>query len=374
MKARVVNALVSYVSYIRKMLFPRDLAVFYPHAQKVAWWEAIAASLFLLSISFLVIRWARKHPYLLTGWFWYLGTLVPVIGLVQVGAQAMADRYTYVPSIGLSIMVGWGVAKLTQRWRFQKLVLSVSTGLVLLTLMICTWVQVRYWRDSISLFEHAIKVTTDNYVAHVNLGIALYEHGRVDESIAHYYESMQINSNYSIAHNSLGAALLRQGKFKEAMTHFSQALQINPHYEDARANLRIALQRIGKGGSEAESYNLQAIALAGEGKLDEAVTHFSEALRVRPDFAEAHYNMGNVLAQQGKLNEAISHFIRVLQIKPNYAEAHNNIGIAMARQGKFNEAVDHFSEALRIRPNFAEAKNNLGRALRRSGRSEISPH
>jgi tetratricopeptide (TPR) repeat protein len=373
LNTRVANALVAYVSYIGKMIWPRNLAVFYPHPGKVAVWQAVGAGLLILILSALVIRAAKRHPYLSVGWLWYLGTLVPVIGVVQVGAQSMADRYTYVPFIGLFAMVAWGVPQLTARWRFRRLVLSISTGFLLSVLITCTWVQAGYWRNSISLFEHALKVTTDNYLAHVSLGIALYKQGRVDEAIAHYEESMQITSNYSIAHNSLGAAFLGQGKLREAITHFSQALQIDPNYEDARANLRIALQEIGKGGGEAEGHNRQAIALAGEGKLDEAITHLSEALRIRPDFAEAHYNMGNILAQQGKLDEATVHFSNVLRIKPNYAEAHNNLGIALARQGKLNDAVDHFSEALRIRPNFAEAKNNLKRVLRQAGRSEISP-
>jgi Flp pilus assembly protein TadD len=373
LKVRVANAWVAYVSYIGKMIWPRNLAVLYPHPGKVAWWQAVGAGLLILILSALVIRTARRHPYLSVGWLWYLGTLVPVIGVIQVGAQSMADRYTYVPFIGLFAMVAWGVPQLTARWRFRRLVLSISTGFLISILMTCTWVQAGYWRNSVSLFKHALKVTTDNYFAHVNLGIALYKQGKVDEAIAHYHESMQITSNYSIAHNSLGAAFLGQGKLREAVTHFSRALQIDPNYEDARANMRIALQKMGKSGGEAEGHNLQAIALAAKGRLDEAVTHLAEALRIRPDFEEAHYNMGNILAQQGKLDEAIVHFSNVLRIKPNYAEAHNNLGIALARQGKLNDAVDHFSEALRIRPNFAEAKNNLERVLQQAGRSEISP-
>lgn len=159
---------------------------------------------------------------------------------------------------------------------------------------------------------------------------------------------------------------MTRGRVKEAVTHFSRALQINSNYDDARKNLRIALQQTGGPGDRAEAHNSRAIALAGDGKLDEAVTHLAEALRCRPNFAEAHYNMGNALADQGKLNEAIAHFCEVLRIKPNYPEAHNNLGIALARQGKLDEAIGHFSAALRLRPNFAEAKNNLRRASRQA--------
>jgi tetratricopeptide (TPR) repeat protein len=274
----------------------------------------------------------------------------------------MADRYTYVPFIGLFVMIAWGVTQLTARWRFRQLVLSVSAGLVLTALMICTRMQAGYWQNSVSLFEHAVNVTDDNYLAHVSLGIALCEQGRVDEAIAHYNQSMQIKSNYPIAHNSLGAALLRKGRIQEAIPHFSRALEIDPKAEGALENLRIALRQIGTTTDEAVSHNLKAIALAGEGKLDEAIVELSKALRLKPKFAEAHYNMGNALAGQDKLDEAIDHFSEAIRIKPDYPEAHNNLGILLARKGKLDDAVDHFSEALRIRPDFAEAQNNLRRA------------
>jgi tetratricopeptide (TPR) repeat protein len=366
MEARVANALVAYVSYIGKMIWPRNLAVFYPHPGNIVVWKAMAAGLLILALSVLVIRGARRYPYLSAGWLWYLGTLVPVIGLVQIGAQSMADRYTYVPFIGLFVMIAWGVTQLTARWRFRHLVLSVSAGLVLTALMICTRMQAGYWQNSVSLFEHAVNVTDDNYLAHVSLGIALYEQGRVDEAIAHYNQSMQINTNYPIAHNSLGAALLRKGEFEEAIPHFSRALEIDPKAEGALANLQTALQQIGTTTDEAASHNLKAIALAGEGKLDEAIVELSKALRLKPKFAEAHYNMGNALAGQDKLDEAIDHFSEAILIKPDYPEAHNNLGILLARKGKLDDAVDHFSEALRIRPDFAEAQNNLKRSSQRT--------
>ncbi|MBN1841902.1 MAG: tetratricopeptide repeat protein [Deltaproteobacteria bacterium] len=171
--------------------------------------------------------------------------------------------------------------------------------------------------------------------------------------------AMAINSNYAMAHNSLGAALMTRGRVKEAITHFSRAVQVNPDYDDARKNLRIALQQTDGSGDRAKAHNSRAIALAGEGKLDEAVAHLAEALRCRPEFAEAHYNMGNALAGLAKLDEAIVHYLEAVRIRPDYAEAHNNLGIALAQHGKPKEAMNHFFQALQIRPSFSEARNNL---------------
>lgn len=198
LKVRIANALVSYGAYIGKMVWHGHLAVPYAHPGMVPVWKFAGAGLLLLSISGLVIRLARQHPYLATGWLWYLGTLVPVIGLVQVGAQAMADRYTYIPLIGLFIMVGWGVPRLLKRWPYRRIMLLVTAGLLLLTLMVCTRIQVGYWRNSVTLFEHAIRVTADNYLAHVTLGIALYQEGRLDEAVVHFSEALRINSMQSL--------------------------------------------------------------------------------------------------------------------------------------------------------------------------------
>lgn len=196
------NALVSYVSNVGKMIWPRRLAVFYPHPGHVVVWKTAGAGLFLLCVCVLVIRLVRRHPYLATGGLWYLVTLVPVIGLVQVGAQSMADRYTYVPSIGLFVMIAWGAPHLMPIRPCRRVAIALSTGLVLLPLMISAWLQVRHWHDSRALFEYAIKVTHENTLAHHNLGMALYGQGEVDKAIAHYSTAMAINSNYAIAHKS----------------------------------------------------------------------------------------------------------------------------------------------------------------------------
>lgn len=237
-KYRIANSLVSYVTYIVKMIWPHDLAVPYPHPYtSLSIWKAAGAGVILIIISFAVIRAARRLPYLAVGWLWYLVTLVPNIGLVQAGRQAMADRFTYIPLIGLFIMVAWGVPELVKGWRLRRLALGVSASVLLLGLMVCTRLQTRYWKDPIALFTHAVNVTADNYVAHYSLGLALGREGKLEESMKHSYEALRIKPDYAEAHNNLGTALAKQGRLKEAVAHFSEALRINPDYHKARENL-----------------------------------------------------------------------------------------------------------------------------------------
>lgn len=227
---RVANAMVSYVSYMEKMIWPHHLAVFYPHpGSSLPMWQAAGAGLLLLSVSGLVVRAARRYPYLLTGWLWYLGTLVPVIGLVQVGGHAMSDRYTYVPLIGLFIIMAWSVPDLLSRWRYRNIGLALAAGALLSAFMICTTVQVRHWQNSVALFEHTLDVTANNWLAHNNMGIALARRGKFDEAIAHYSETLRIKPNYARAYNNRGIVLAVQGKTAQAIAHFREALTLTLH-------------------------------------------------------------------------------------------------------------------------------------------------
>jgi tetratricopeptide (TPR) repeat protein len=304
---RISNALVSYISYIVKMILPHNLAVLYPHPKDFPMWQVAGACLLLVFISFMAVKTFKRRPYFLIGWLWYLGTLVPVIGLVQVGSQAMADRYTYIPLTGIFIIIAWGVSDLAVGWRYRykKEGLAAASAILLSILMVATWFQVGHWTNSITLFKHAINVTVNNSVAYNNLGNALKNQGSVSEAIKHYTEALRIRPNYAKAHNNLGNAL------------------------------------------------------ADQGKIPEAIRHYYEALRIKPDFAKAHYNLGNALADQGRISEAIKYYIEALLIRPKYADANYNLGNLLARQGRVNEAIGHYSEALRIKPDFAEAQSNL---------------
>ncbi|MGD8381071.1 MAG: tetratricopeptide repeat protein [Syntrophobacterales bacterium] len=346
---RIANALISYLSYIGKMIWPHNLAVYYPHSGSIPVWQAAGAGLTLICVTVLVIWTARKRPYLAVGWLWYLGTLVPVIGLVQVGSQAMADRYTYLPLVGLFIALAWGVPCLFAGWRHRQSMLAILATIVLVSFTVCTWLQLRHWQNSITLFQHTLQVTTNNHFAHNNLGVALAQDGRLNEAISHYSEALRLKPGAFEVHNNLANALAAQGSVNEAIQHYFEALRLEPDYDKAHNNL--------------------GNVLAGTGRGEEAIIHYSEAIKINPDYAGAHYNLANALAAQGSVDEAIQHYFEALRILPDWAGAHNNLGVSLEKSGKLKEAIAHYHEALRIRPDYAKARNNLERALRLMGES-----
>jgi tetratricopeptide (TPR) repeat protein len=347
LKIRIFNAILSYVRYLGKMVWPSELAVIYPYPSIIQAWQIAGAFLLLLSVSLWVSWAARRRPYLAVGWLWYIGTLVPVIGLVQVGNYAMANRYTYVPLIGIFIMIAWVVPELLPRWRYRNTAFAAIAGSLLCILMVATSLQARYWTNSITLFQYALDVTKHNYTAHNNLAIALHAQGKVDKAIKHYSEALRINPDFVEARNNLGSALLEQGRTAEAAHHYSEALRIDPDSADAHMNL--------------------GIAMASQGRTSNAMAHLLKALKQRPDYEKAHYNLGLIWAKKGNMDEAIKHYSEALRIKPNYEKVHNNLGIALAAQGKYDEAITHYSEAIRLNPHFAGAHLNLGNAFLAQG-------
>jgi len=340
---RISNALVSYVSYMGKMIWPFNLAVLYPHPGMLADWKVAGACLLLLSISFMAIRMMKKFPYFIVGWLWYLGTLVPVIGLVQVGSQAMADRYTYVPLIGIFIIIVWGISDLTAGWRYRKGGIIVVSVTLLSILIVVAWFQVRHWTNSITLFRHTINATENNSTAHNSLGVALDAQGKTEDAIYHYKKALEIKPSYSKAYYNLGNALSEQGRISDAIVSYTKALEIKPDYERAHCNL--------------------GAALVEQGRIEEAIIHYTKALAINPIYFKAHYNLGNALAKQGKFVKALSHYTEALKINPDHADTHFNLGNVLIRQGKLYDAIDHYSEALRINPDDAEARDKLKVAL-----------
>ena len=347
---RAANAVVSYCRYLGKLFWPVDLAAFYPGVDHWPLGSVAAAGLLLLVISVAAIVLRRSQPYALTGWLWFLGTLVPVIGLVQVGGQSMADRYSYVPSIGVLLVLVWGAHRLTCGWRYQGVVAAAVTAAAALLCAGVTRQQISYWNDTERLFRHTLHVTKNNYHAHHALGMALDRQGRVDEAISEYREAIRVKSDYALAYNNLGVDLLRQGHLDEARAQFLAALKINPGYADPHNNLGTALE--------------------AQGRFDEAMQHYREALRRKPDFPDAHYNLGVALSRQGRSDEAAAEFERVLELRPNYAEAHNNLGVLWERKGNLEEATRRYTAAVRLKPDYANAHYNLGSALARQGRLE----
>ena len=320
-KLRMANGLVSVVAYMGKMIWPQDLAVFYPHpVSDLQIWKPVVAGLFLLILSTVALWVAQRCRYVLVGWLWYLGTLVPVIGLVQVGEQAMADRYTYVPLIGLFIVVVWGFADLVKGWRSRRWVVSVSAAVMVLALMAGSWLQVTHWKNSVRLFKHALDATSNNYVAHYTLGNALALQGNLTGSVSHYNKALQIHPNFAEAHNNLGNALALQGNLTGAISHYNKALQINPDHAEAHRNLAVGLDR--------------------QGRHQEAIQHYAEVLRISPHDAQSHNNLGVALAEQGRLKEAVAHFTEALRIDPNFKEAQRNLDLSLGLMHKSSAGSD----------------------------------
>jgi tetratricopeptide (TPR) repeat protein len=312
---RVANALVSYARYVGKLFWPADLSVFYPHPRHWPAGLVWAAAAFLFVVSAVVILRARRRPYLAVGWLWFCGTLVPVIGLVQVGAQAMADRYSYVPSIGLLLMVVWGVAELTLRRARRTWILSGLAAAAVASCCVLTVRQIGWWKDEETLWTHALAVTGRNQLANENLGVVYY---------------------------NLAVTLAERGAYAAAIPNYEKAIRLDPARDDAHRSL--------------------AYAFLKTGHYADAVREYELALRLDPNDAEAHNNLGHILTRQGRTSEAIPHLQAALRLRPNYTEAHDNLGAALAGRGEFAEAAAEFEAALRLNPRHPDAREKLERA------------
>ncbi len=381
---RTENALVAYVKYIIKTLWPSDLAVLYPIPPSFPPWQIVGSLLVLLFISAAAIYFGRRYPYFPVGWFWFLITLLPVIGLLQVGVQAMADRYSYLPVIGLFIMAAWGIPDLLRGLQQRERILALLAGIVIAISAVLTWHQLGYWRDSISLYRHALHVTTGNGVIHNNLGDALSNKGDKDGAIEEFRESLRINPNNAEAHNNLGSILLLKGNSDVAIIEFREALRILPNHAAAHNNLGLALDKNGNLDAAIPEYqealrinpiyahahiNL-GFALDSKGFTDAAIREYQEALRINPNHLDTRNNLGAAFARKGNLDAAIQQYQAALVIDPNNSTVHGNLGFALARMGNLDAAIREYQAALRIDPNNARAFNNLGLAFERKNKLE----
>lgn len=243
---RAENAVTAYVTYLGKTFWPSHLAVYYPYPKTFSPALVAGSALLLAAVSVEAIRLARRHSYVPVGWFWYLGTLVPTVGLIQVGTQAMADRYTYIPLVGISVIIAWGVPELVSRWSLPKGVIEAAVGTILLVCALASRTQVRYWQSDMTLWAHALAVTTDNAEAHNNVGTLLAQAGRRDEATPHFIEAIRLRPAYPDAHSNLGLALASQGKLDESVSHYQEAIRLDPNHPHAHANLGVAYQALGR--------------------------------------------------------------------------------------------------------------------------------
>jgi len=374
---RIGNATVSYVAYVGQFFCPVGLSPCYPRRPMLPAWQVAAAVVLLVSVTAAAVRWRRQRPYLLVGWLWYVGMLVPVIGIVQFGLQAEADRFTYLPQIGLAIAVAWTAADACRIWPRLRPAWAIAASCAVVILAVFAWRQTSYWRDSETLWAHALACTSRNAVAHNGLGDALSGLGRADEAERHFQEALEIDPNYVEAHNNLGIALTKGGRIDEAIAHFQEAIEIDPAYAEVHANLGAALARRGRtkeaipcyeralrlNPNLASAYNGLGNALSGLGRADEGERCLRKALEIDPDYAEAHNNLGTILTRRDRAEEAAVEFRRAIELKPGFAEAHANLGLALRSLGRVDEAAVEFQRAIQLKPDFAEAHGNLGAVL-----------
>jgi tetratricopeptide (TPR) repeat protein len=317
---RMQNAVATYVVYIWETLWPARLAVFYPHPNDtLTIWEILLAIGLLLAMTIAAIVFRRKRPYLFTGWFWYVGMLVPVIGLVQVGEQGHADRYTYLPHIGLFLLAVWLVADVTAAFqRSSRVVVPAAVIIVVLALAWAAFIQTSYWRNSETLWTHALAVTSNNDVAHNNLGYLCADRGELDKAISHFETALRIRSSKRHPHYSVGSAFVQ-------------------------VNLADALSR--------------------KGQPDEALVHYDEGIKLQPNYADAYYNRGNILFAEGRIDEAMADWEKTLQIRPDDADAHTCLGNALLRRGSIKEAIAHYENAIALAPEDPHSRINMAWVL-----------
>jgi len=373
-KDRLGNALLSYTAYMGKIFWPRDLAIFYPFdAGHFTLRQAAMCVLLLLGISVFVIYFGRERKYLPVGWFWFVGTLIPVIGLIRFTGSSHADRFTYIPYIGLFIIIAWGLPDLFSKLPGRKLILGISGVIALTALGIVARQQTSYWNNSFTLFSRANEVTKNNSLAYNQLGVAYGNLGRWQEEIEACKEAIRINPDYAKAYNNLGVAYGSVGRNQEAVEACMQSIRIKPDCAEAYYNLGIAYGNLGSWPEAIEAYG-QAIRLKSDyvdthynlgvayghlGCWQEASEAYGQAIRLKPDYAEALNNLGNAYVQLGRWQEAIEPCTQSIRIKPDCAEAHYNLGNAYANLDRWQEAIEAYRQAIRIRPDYVQAQNNL---------------
>ena len=340
---RIENALVACMTYIRQMIWPVDLSAYYHHpGNRLPLWQVLlAAGLLLLISTFVVIT--RRKPYLFVGWFWYLIMLVPVIGFVQVAMQGRADRYTYLPQIGLYIAITWGVSEFSRVWPARRIVLGAAASVVLIALVFCARVQASYWKNGETLWNHALAIDPENGLAHFNLGDFLLRHNRVDEALLHLQIAAGLWPWFVPAHFQLGVALWKTGQLDGAIAQYRRVITLGSETALVHTNL--------------------AFALAKQGQLAEATSEYQRSLKIEPGFDQAEAGLADLLLKEGHAEEALAHFRRVMQQWPQNPTAHYNLAVDLQLLSRFDEAIREYQKVLELQPDYPDARENLNLAL-----------
>jgi len=340
MGLKIKNAIVSYPIYLGKMVWPKDLSIFYPFPDAIPLWQVMGSIAVLLLITALALIKYRKYPYGIVGWLWFLGTLVPVIGIVQAGLwPAIGERWAYIPYVGLFITVAWGVPDLLARVQQRKVVMAAGAAIILTVLASRTWFQIGYWKDDFTLFSHCIELNADNYVAHVNLAVAYAQQKKTEEAVHHFTEALRIHPNDVLALDGLGRLYNELGQWDTSIQFYSEEVRYNP--KDVKAN-----------------YDLGSV-YAAKGDIERAIRQFSSVISLDPRYAPAYLNLGVLSARKGEVNKAREYLSIALKLNPDDAESHCSLGVVLMNQGEVDGAIAHFKEALRIDPSSPAARNYL---------------
>jgi len=336
---RCANAIVSYVAYLGKTFWPVNLTIFYPYElQPLS--KALFCGIIIIVITFAALYYIKKLPFLFVGWFTYLGALIPVIGLVQVGAQSMADRYTYLPSIGIAVMISWGIPLLMKSEKVRRRILIPAAIAFLTVMALITWQQCGYWKNSVTIFSQALRVTEKNYLAHGNLARALLAEGKDGEAIHHFKQAIALKPNSALPYNMLGNAYTTLGQYQLAVNNYNQAIRLDSSYANA--------------------YNNRGTAYSGLDLKEQAIEDHSTAIRLKPDYADAYYNRGIVFIESGQYQNAVDDFSKAIHLQPDYIPAYFNRAITYSEIKQYHLAIKDYTEIISLKPDHADAYNNRG--------------
>jgi tetratricopeptide (TPR) repeat protein len=371
---RAANAFVSYAKYIGKLFWPYDLALFYPlDIRTIQLWQAAACALLLAGITIFMLCFCRTRKYMIVGWLWFIIALIPVIGLIQSGAQAMADRYTYISYTGLFILVAWVVPELLSKLPYGRSIIGISAAIALMAMGITSHKQASYWKDSFTLFSHAIEVTPNSYVAYNNRGDSYIKRGRLQEAMADFSRSIELRPDNAVAYNNRGFIYGQLGRWQEAMEAYDKAIEIDPAYADAYINMGVAYGTLGRWQEAMEvstlalkvrpdrvkAYNNRGVSYHKLGRYQEAIEDYLRAIKLKPDYTEAYNNLGSAYCDLGQWQEAVEACQHAINIQPDYANAHYNLANGLRANGRLDEAVDHYRQALKLSPDWPDPMNSL---------------
>jgi tetratricopeptide (TPR) repeat protein len=348
---RGANAIISYAAYLEKFFWPHNLAIVYPYEASLLLWKVLISIFILIVITAVVIYLIIKLPFLFVGWFWYLGTLIPVIGLVQVGSQPMADRYTYLPSVGIAIILAWGIGSFIKNEDLRKKILFPMGAVFIAILSLITWQQCGYWKNSITLFTHVLKVTRDNSVAHKCFAKALDDKGRNEEAFNHYNQSIRLNPHYADAYLFRGIFFDKLGQYQLAVEDYNNAIGLSPDYVDAFYN--------------------RGVSYAAIGQYQQAYDDYNKAISRNPDYAVAYNARGAIYLKFGQYRQAIEDFNRAIQLNPADVKVYNNRGILYTNLGQQQLAIEDFSTAISLKDDYANAYNNRAFVYLNQGNIEL---